>query len=85
MEKFYIKPNNLEEAMVIAKWFDENHASSKTNFYQRDAPKRRSYIGYTNANTPGFACYETCPHNVPKITFDYFVKNILKQHPYEIY
>lgn len=87
MEKFYIKPNNLEESMVVAKWFDENHSSTKSGFYQKEALKFPN-TGYTNNYKPGHAHYDSCPDNVTQITFDYFVKNILKkeqQHSYEIY
>jgi hypothetical protein len=81
LAKWYIKPNNVEEARIVGKWFDENWGNPPPhyNFYEK---KARSQVYYVYGMSPGnvyFLTNRLIKESYTEITFDYFIKNILIQ------
>lgn len=78
-EKWWIKPNTIEEAKEIAKWVDENfNALAKTWYSDKVYYHFKSHQGYANKEK-GDVLYDFCPAGHTKITFEQFKKHVLKQ------
>lgn len=54
-EKWYVKPNNKKEQLIIAKWFDENYRGTCVpNFYLNNAKDDKGYgTIYVKGKAPG--------------------------------
>lgn len=78
-EKWWIKPNTIEEATEVAKWVDENFSLSTRNYYSDGVHFHfKACEGYANKGK-GYILHRFCPDGHTKITFEQFQKYVLKQ------
>jgi hypothetical protein len=76
LAKWCIKPKNVKEARIIGKWFDENYnINPEDKFYE----SKENITHYYHTKAEKDVYYSNIIEGFTKITFDYFIKNILKQ------
>jgi hypothetical protein len=76
LAKWCIKPNNVKEARIIGKWFDENYNDNpEDKFYE----SKENITHYYHTIGKKDVYYFNIIEGFTEITFDYFTKNILNQ------